>query len=182
MTAPRPPGPGAQPSYPLPPPGKKGLGTGAIVAIVIGGVIVLLCVIVMAGSILTAVLDADEPTTRVSEVAPLQPATSQPAAPTTNAPPAPQTATATPTTRAGPATSFGDGTWIVGEDIAAGQYRAAVPQDSFGCYWARLKDTSGSFDAIIANHNAEPGTQTVVTIAPTDKAFQSRGCGSWRRD
>ena len=61
-----------------------------------------------------------------------------------------------------------DGVSMVGVDVAPGTYRAAGEY----CYWARLKGTSGEFGDIIANSNG-PG---VVTIAATDKAFESRRC------
>jgi hypothetical protein len=70
---------------------------------------------------------------------------------------------------------FGDGTYTVGVDIAPGTYRTVgAPSD---CYWARLSGTSGSFDDIIANDFANGWA--VVTIAPTDKAFKTDGCGTW---
>jgi len=72
-----------------------------------------------------------------------------------------------------------DGTYLVGSDIPAGQYRTVVPGDSIGCYWARLRNTSGQFDAIIANGIAERGEQTIITISAGDKAFSTRGCGRW---
>ena len=44
--------------------------------------------------------------------------------------------------------SFIDGTWLVGEDISAGRYRAMTDGD---CYWERLSGLSGELDDIIAN-------------------------------
>jgi hypothetical protein len=70
----------------------------------------------------------------------------------------------------------GDGTYIVGQDIKPGRYRASGGET---CYWARLKDTEGGIDSIIAN-NISPG-QSVVTIKPTDAAFQTSGCGTFTR-
>jgi hypothetical protein len=71
-----------------------------------------------------------------------------------------------------------DGTYLVGADIAPGTYRTKAPAD--GCYWARLKGTSGSSGDIIANSFGS-GWQ-VVTIASTDKAFKTTGCGTWTDD
>ncbi|WP_285745062.1 hypothetical protein [Lentzea sp. NBRC 105346] len=66
---------------------------------------------------------------------------------------------------AGTRTEFGAGTYEVGTDIKAGKYKTSGPDGSGwvrSCYWARNKDSSGSFDAIIANDNIEgPGTLTV---------------------
>jgi hypothetical protein len=60
----------------------------------------------------------------------------------------------------GPATSFGDGTYLVGTDIAVGSYKTSGAREgSDSCYWARLKDDSGN--NIIAN-NLGPGSARVT--------------------
>ncbi|MPZ21988.1 MAG: hypothetical protein GEU28_00215 [Dehalococcoidia bacterium] len=69
----------------------------------------------------------------------------------------------------------GDGFFLVGVDIAAGQWRARGDGD--GCYWARLSGTSGELGDIIANHFGAAGV--VVTIRASDVAFSSSGCGGW---
>lgn len=53
----------------------------------------------------------------------------------------------TPTAPAGPLTTVSDGTYLVGTDMEPGSYKS--PGSSRGCYWARLKDDSGT--NIIAN-------------------------------
>jgi hypothetical protein len=65
----------------------------------------------------------------------------------------------------------GDGVFLVGDEIAPGEYRT----DSGDCYWARLSGTSGEFEDIIANGNGAG----IVTIAESDHAFESRSCGEW---
>lgn len=75
------------------------------------------------------------------------------------------------------AAAFRDGMNIVGTDIQPGTYRAVGPFNS--CYWARLSGLSGNSDDIIANDN---GSGPVVKIGASDKAFQSRGCGTWTAD
>ena len=75
----------------------------------------------------------------------------------------------------GPSASFGDGVHLVGADIQPGTYKAANPGG--GCYWARLKDTSGEFSSIIANDFTN--NQTMVTISKSDAAFESTRCGDW---
>jgi hypothetical protein len=72
-------------------------------------------------------------------------------------------------------TSFGEGTWLVNVDIAPGTYRTQVDGDGIwdSCYWARLSDLSGELDAILANENVSG--QGLVTIEPTDVAFET-GC------
>ncbi len=71
-------------------------------------------------------------------------------------------------------TSFGDGVFIVGTDITPGTYRNS---GSPGCYYARLSafDTS----AIISNDNTD--AVAIVTIATSDKGFQSHNCGTWKQ-
>lgn len=75
-----------------------------------------------------------------------------------------------------PKTSFGNGTFLVGKDIQAGTYRTA---GGGTCYYERLSGLSGSFGEIITNQLASG--QAVVTIAPTDAAFKSQGCGTWEK-
>lgn len=78
-----------------------------------------------------------------------------------------------------PAESFGDGTYEVLVDVAAGTYRTTGPASpTRSCYWARLADSSGEFTAIVTNGIAEG--PAVVTIAPTDRAFESHGCARWQ--
>jgi hypothetical protein len=74
-----------------------------------------------------------------------------------------------------PETSFDDGIWLVGEDIAAGTYRA----EGDGCYWARLSGVSGELDDVIANGN--PSGPAIVRIAKSDHAFESQRCGTWEK-
>ena len=60
------------------------------------------------------------------------------------------------------------GTYVVGEDIRPGTYKARA--NDWGCYWARL--TRGN--DIIDNHFGEG--RAVVTIQPVDYAFETSGC------
>jgi hypothetical protein len=101
----------------------------------------------------------------------------------TTAAPSPTTAAPSPTTAASSSpsakfTTFGDGTYTVGKTVEAGTYRAPGPGSN--CYWERLQGFGGSIDDIIANNNT--GDPSVVTIAPTDKGFQTSGCGTWTSD
>jgi hypothetical protein len=75
--------------------------------------------------------------------------------------------------------SFGEGRFVVGTDIAPGTYRTTGKAGHYDCYWERLKDTSGTSESIIAN-NLAPGPAT-VTIGKTDGAFQTRWCRPWTR-
>ena len=74
-------------------------------------------------------------------------------------------------------TSFGDGMFIVGTDITPGTYRNT---GAVGCYYARLRGFGNTLDDIIANNDVD--TATIVTIAASDKGFQSNGCGTWTKE
>lgn len=93
-------------------------------------------------------------------------ATPQPFAPATMAPSSPQFLT------------FKDGTHQVGKDIQPGTYRTRTKASS--CSWQRLSGFGGTFDEIIANINVTGFA--VVTIASTDKGFESSRCGTWSSD
>ncbi|SFF52565.1 hypothetical protein SAMN05216251_117139 [Actinacidiphila alni] len=96
---------------------------------------------------------------------------------------APSTSTATvkpkATAKPGPRTSFaGDGEYLVGDDIAAGTYRTAGPQDGIPCYWERDKDSSGSFASIIANDTVS-GTGRVTLRK--GEVFKTERCTTWKK-
>lgn len=88
-----------------------------------------------------------------------------------------QSATA-PETPSGPATSFQDGTFLVGTDIAAGTYKTTGEADlDLGCYWERSKDDTGDFDSIIANDYSDgPGRVTVKA----GEIFKTSGGCDWK--
>jgi hypothetical protein len=72
--------------------------------------------------------------------------------------------------------AFGTGTRLVTTDVPPGRYRS-VNAASGSCYWARLRNTSGSAAAIIANDiGAGP---RLVEIVASDAAFESNRCGPW---
>lgn len=73
-------------------------------------------------------------------------------------------------------TTFPDGMYFVGTDFTPGTYKN---NGSTGCYYARLSNFNGSTDGIIANGNVD--NPTIVTIASSDKGFQSKGCGIWTK-
>lgn len=79
---------------------------------------------------------------------------------------------------AAPRTTFGGGTWEVGVDIQPGKYKTTGPNSGGSCYWARLKNTDGTFDSIISNGNTEG--PTTVTIGAKDAAFQTTDC-TWTK-
>lgn len=67
-----------------------------------------------------------------------------------------------PAKPAGPATTMTSGIYQVGVDVQPGQYKTAGTENGVGCYWARLTNDSGEFDAIITNGNLDgPGSVTI---------------------
>jgi len=66
------------------------------------------------------------------------------------------------------------GTYLVGADIRPGIYKGQAGYDLFAsCYWARLKDLSGTLDAVLANDNGIG--QFYVEVKESDYAFET-GC------
>lgn len=116
------------------------------------------------------------PTTVTATVPAPAPAAGQPSPATTSVAASPS---ATPTTPAASGTTEaeipGDGTYEVGIDISPGTYVSDTP-DSGDCYWAR-RSSQDSLSGIITN-NLTKG-RSVVTVAKTDKFFETRGCNPW---
>jgi hypothetical protein len=73
-------------------------------------------------------------------------------------------------------TTFDDGMYIVGTDIQPGTYKSI---GASGCYYARLSGFTGTFDSIIANNNTD--APAIITIAASDKGFESTRCGTWTK-
>ena len=84
----------------------------------------------------------------------------------------------TPAT-AGRLTTFGDGTYRVGLDLAPGRYRTTTLGS--GCSWQRLRAFGGGLEDIIAI-TLPQGASALVDIAPTDLGFETSGCGTWTSD
>lgn len=80
-----------------------------------------------------------------------------------------------------PGEPFPDGTYVVGDELAPGRYRATAPSDS--CHWARLNDFLGEYGH---THQGfvirRSGPTSIVDIAPEDAGFWSIGCGTWTGD
>ena len=70
-----------------------------------------------------------------------------------------------------PATAFGDGVYLVGEDIHPGTYDGTVIGEVG--YWARLRGTDGIVGSIITN--GLPRGPFVLTIVESDTAVELRG-------
>ena len=78
-------------------------------------------------------------------------------------------------------TSFGDGSYEVGVDIAPGTYRTSGPTAGAPiCSYARLRTAGASYtdtSEVLQLENVMG--QTVVTIQPSDGGFFSQLCGTW---
>lgn len=83
------------------------------------------------------------------------------------------------TPRHGVQSSISPGMWLVRDQITPGTYRANA---GYGCYWERLRNFTGTTDAIIDNEFVStPGTE-FVSISPIDTGFDADDdCGSWTR-
>jgi hypothetical protein len=73
-------------------------------------------------------------------------------------------------------TGFDDGMYIVGTDITPGTYKDAGGD---GCYYARLSGFGNTTDDILANNLAS--APAIVTISASDKGFETKGCGTWKK-
>jgi hypothetical protein len=78
----------------------------------------------------------------------------------------------------GPLTTFGDGTYRVGEDIEPGLYYANNVGGS--CYWERLSGFGGELDDIITNEFSQ--VRQIVMIEQDDIGFSAQGCGQWEQN
>jgi hypothetical protein len=98
---------------------------------------------------------------------------------TASATPTPVRTTAAPTPTPAPTPfNFGSGKKIVPDEVPPGTYRMRTA--SAGCYFERLSGLGGTFGEIISNGN--PAGPEIVTVLPTDKAFNSTRCAPWSVD
>lgn len=137
---------------------QKNLKLALIITAVVFGIGILMSII---GSV------TKPPTTSTSQPQQQQTQTEQP-----KAEPAKP---AEPEKPKGPATSFGDGTYLVGTEIAPGTYK--TENKNGYCYYERLSGVSGGFNDIITN--GSPKGPAIIEIPATDKAFKTSGCGTW---
>jgi hypothetical protein len=80
-----------------------------------------------------------------------------------------------------PSDSTGDGVWEIGTEVEPGTYTTTAPEDSLGCYWARLSGFSGEFDDIIANGNLDAGARGRVEVSDSDTGIEFSGTCTWTR-
>jgi hypothetical protein len=76
---------------------------------------------------------------------------------------------------------IGDGQHAVGPDIKAGTYTTTVPEDSLGCYWARVNDFEGELQSILANGNLEPGAKGRIVVKSGDAGVEFKGGCEWKK-
>lgn len=89
----------------------------------------------------------------------------------------PEPARAVTPTQAGPQTSFGDGTWVVGEDIVAGTYKtpgAAPGVTDFCAVTTHAGDTTDSPILNIASANANEPIR--LKLSGNVKSVEAHGC------
>lgn len=79
----------------------------------------------------------------------------------------------------GPVSTFSDGVYEVGRDIAAGTYVAPGGTNGVTCYWKRSSTADGDTDSIIANDVTKAG-QVLVTVK-AGEFLQVKDCGAWAK-
>ncbi|MGH9211597.1 MAG: DUF1707 SHOCT-like domain-containing protein [Acidimicrobiales bacterium] len=78
---------------------------------------------------------------------------------------------------AAPATTMGNGDWLVGSDIQAGTYRSTGPSGVLECAWERASDFTHDMtgDLVDYDFTADPA---VVQVRAGER-FTTDGCGTW---
>jgi hypothetical protein len=76
-----------------------------------------------------------------------------------------------------PATTMGDGNWLVGADVAPGRYRTSSTDPD--CFWERNRDFTGDPASHLENNGGDG--RTVVDLADGER-FTAYYCGTWTRD
>lgn len=80
---------------------------------------------------------------------------------------------------AAPAATFGNGDWLVGEDVEPGRYRS-TKEGHPPCSWERAMGFSQDPLTVIATEVA-PGQGTVEVTLVAGQRFTSRYCGTWTK-
>jgi curved DNA-binding protein CbpA len=78
---------------------------------------------------------------------------------------------------AAPTEPFGPGTWLVPDEIAPGKWQNSDVSE--GCSWTKLSALSGEPSTVIDSGIAE--SVGIMEITGSERAFDSRGCGTWTR-
>lgn len=170
--------PGATPAAPAAPAAKK---KRAWLVPTIVGVVALFVGVGIGGSdsgTTTAGGTTPDPATTVTVTTAAEPG----AAVTVTSPPVTVTAAApAPAAPAAPAAAtVGEGQWIVGEDMAAGDWRMveAYEDGGIGCFWSIYK--AGSNQSDIIQNDIVTGGKARVSVKKGQE-FETQGCGDWEK-
>lgn len=145
-----------------------------MIAAIVGGTFVLLCLIGTIGAIFTPEPKSAQPAAIVPSVESAPTAVGSPSADAPTPPGEPTPAPPKPEPAAKP--TIEDGLYHVGEDVAPGTYRLAEPVTGADfCYWKKSKDAEG--ENIIDNDLASTG-RLQVTIK-RGQWFETSRCGTW---
>jgi hypothetical protein len=71
-----------------------------------------------------------------------------------------------------------DGTYVVGKDIRPGLYLTRGGSGTGTCAWSRLSFIGNDHAPNVIDHGESRDAQ-YAQIAPTDAAFDTRGCQGW---
>jgi hypothetical protein len=71
-----------------------------------------------------------------------------------------------------------DGTYVVGKDIRPGLYLTRGASGTGTCAWSRLSSFGNDHASNVIDHGESSDAQYAL-IAPTDAAFDTRGCQGW---
>jgi hypothetical protein len=86
-----------------------------------------------------------------------------------------------PASATGPqSTTFTDGIFRAGIEIAPGSYTATVPSDSSNCYVEVSKDGTGLFASIVSNDNFNAGSHARVAVK-AGQWLKADGCGPFTK-
>ncbi len=77
---------------------------------------------------------------------------------------------------------MGAGVWVVGLEIEVGSYTTTVPENSKGCYWARLRNFLSEPSSIISSSLLTPKAKGRLTIKPTDVGIEFIGDCVWTKE
>jgi hypothetical protein len=71
-----------------------------------------------------------------------------------------------------------DGTYLVGKDIRSGLYLTRGASGAGICSWTRLSSIGNDHASNVIDHGESSDAQYAL-IAPSDVAFDTRGCQEW---
>lgn len=78
-------------------------------------------------------------------------------------------------------TSVGDGTWVVGKQMAAGLWQQTGTVDLRDCYIEALRSFTGDYDTDFIMYGSLDHLGEVFRITTDMKGFTAQGCGTFKR-